>query len=335
MVKYADEVLIEVSSGKGGIGCISFRREKYVPKGGPAGGDGGRGGDVVFRVRRNLRTLAHLRYAKRYAAKPGQDGMGSNKHGANGEDMVIELPPGSTVKDAETGEVLRDFTLGDEPWVYLRGGNGGWGNTHYKSSVNQAPRFAQPGQPAISAKVRIELSIIADIGLLGEAEVPDVDRIERSAEDDRFQGSPPPSSRASERTTKPKKAFLTSSKPSFVQTDIGMQRSPGRERESSSKRSRAPSRSILVPMTILGLAAVSALKLSSSARRTGKAPRAPSSEQSMRNASALARDMCLRKRMPRPAPSWAPSMIPGMSAITRSRSKAERTPRLGILVVKG
>ncbi len=167
MVKFADEVLIEVSSGKGGNGCISFRREKYVPKGGPAGGDGGRGGDVVFRVRRNLRTLAHLRYAKRYAAKPGQDGMGSNKHGANGEDMVIELPPGSTVKDAETGEVLRDFTLGDEPWVYLRGGNGGWGNTHYKSSVNQAPRFAQPGQPAISAKVRIELSIIADIGLLG------------------------------------------------------------------------------------------------------------------------------------------------------------------------
>jgi GTPase len=167
MVKFADEVLIEVASGKGGNGCISFRREKYVPKGGPAGGDGGRGGDLIFRVRKNLRTLAHLRYAKRYAAEGGQDGMGRNRYGHDGADLIIELPPGSVVKDAETGEVLKDFDEDSGSWVFLKGGNGGWGNTHYKSSVNQAPRIAQPGKPSLSARVRVELNILADIGLVG------------------------------------------------------------------------------------------------------------------------------------------------------------------------
>jgi GTP-binding protein len=167
MIKFADEVMIEVASGKGGNGCVAFRREKYVPKGGPAGGDGGRGGDLVFRVRRNLRTLAHLRHAKRYAAENGQDGMGKGRHGRDGADMVIELPPGTQVKDADTGEILKDFSDDSGSWVFLKGGNGGWGNVHYKTSVNQAPRFAQPGKPGLSARVRLELNIMADIGLVG------------------------------------------------------------------------------------------------------------------------------------------------------------------------
>ena len=198
MIKFADEAFIIVSSGKGGDGCVAFRREKFVPMGGPAGGDGGRGGDVVFEVRRNLRTLADLRYRQTFKAQNGQPGMGSNCHGKDGEDVVIAVPPGTLIKDAETGEVLHDFgtelgyagggkmsgakvgakvggkvnkgnKAGNENarWVFLKGGNGGWGNTRFKSSVNQAPRQFQPGQPAQTAKLRVELQLIADIGFVG------------------------------------------------------------------------------------------------------------------------------------------------------------------------
>ena len=194
MIKFADEAFIIVSSGKGGDGCVAFRREKFVPMGGPAGGDGGRGGDVVFEVRRNLRTLADLRYRQTFKAQNGQQGMGSNCHGKDGEDVVIAVPPGTLIKDAETGEVLHDFGTetgfagggkmsGAKPsgkvnkgnkagnegarWVFLKGGNGGWGNTRFKSSVNQAPRQFQPGQPAQTAKLRVELQLIADIGFVG------------------------------------------------------------------------------------------------------------------------------------------------------------------------
>ncbi|MBU0927607.1 MAG: GTPase ObgE [Spirochaetes bacterium] len=168
MIKFADETTITVSSGNGGNGCVAFRREAHVPLGGPSGGDGGRGGDVVFEVRRNLRTLAHIRYAKHYKAKSGQDGMGSNKHGSDGDDVVIALPPGSVIMSAETGEVLKDFGKAPEGrWVYLRGGNGGWGNVHFKSSVNQAPRNALPGKPGESVELRIELQLMADIGFVG------------------------------------------------------------------------------------------------------------------------------------------------------------------------
>ena len=198
MIKFADEAFIIVSSGKGGDGCVAFRREKFVPMGGPAGGDGGRGGDVVFEVRRNLRTLADLRYRQTFKAQNGQQGMGSNCHGKDGEDVVIAVPPGTLIKDAETGEILHDFGTelgyagggkmsgakvgakvggkvnkgnkdGNENarWVFLKGGNGGWGNTHFKSSVNQAPRQFQPGQPAQTAKLRVELQLIADIGFVG------------------------------------------------------------------------------------------------------------------------------------------------------------------------
>jgi GTP-binding protein len=165
--KFADEALIEVFSGSGGNGCAAFRREKYVPRGGPSGGDGGRGGDVVFTLRRNLRTLSHLRYKQSFKAENGRDGGGSGRYGKNGADVLIPLPPGSVLKDAETDEILRDFGKNGEDFVFLRGGNGGWGNIHFKSSVNQAPRQALPGQKGKGARLRVELRIIADIGLVG------------------------------------------------------------------------------------------------------------------------------------------------------------------------
>ncbi len=167
MIKFADEADITVSSGKGGNGCIAFRREKYVPRGGPAGGDGGRGGDVIFEVRNNLRTLAHLRYQQTYRARNGEDGTSKNMHGADGADAVIPIPPGTLIKNAETGEVLRDFTEETERWVFLKGGNGGWGNTHFKTSTNQAPRIALDGKPGQTVRLHVELQLLADIGFVG------------------------------------------------------------------------------------------------------------------------------------------------------------------------
>ncbi|TFG84497.1 MAG: GTPase ObgE [Spirochaetales bacterium] len=168
MIKFADEATITVSSGKGGNGCIAFRREKYVPRGGPSGGDGGRGGDVVFEVRRNLRTLAHIRFVHAFKAKNGNDGTGRNKHGADGEDVVISVPPGTVIKDLATGDIIQDFGKGDEGrWLFLKGGNGGWGNVHFKSSTNQAPRVALPGKPGQSMEITVELQMMADIGFVG------------------------------------------------------------------------------------------------------------------------------------------------------------------------
>jgi GTP-binding protein len=188
VIKFADEASIIVSSGSGGNGCVAFRREKYIPMGGPAGGDGGRGGDVIFEVRRNLRTLADLRYHQTFKAQNGQPGMGSNCHGKDGLDVVIAVPPGTIIRDADTGEILKDFgtavgfagggkesgaKVGDKKhpnpgrWVMLRGGNGGWGNTRFKSSVNQAPKQFQPGKPGKTVNVKVELQLIADIGFVG------------------------------------------------------------------------------------------------------------------------------------------------------------------------
>ncbi|MDR3172861.1 MAG: GTPase ObgE [Treponema sp.] len=167
MEKFADEALIEVCSGSGGNGCVAFRREKYVPKGGPAGGDGGKGGDVVFTLRRNLRTLSHLRYKQSFKAENGRDGEGSGRYGRNGADILIPLPPGTVLKDPETGEILRDFGKNQGDFVFLKGGNGGWGNIRFKSAVNQAPRQALPGQKGKQVRLRVELRIIADIGLVG------------------------------------------------------------------------------------------------------------------------------------------------------------------------
>ncbi|MCR5437157.1 MAG: GTPase ObgE [Treponema sp.] len=169
MIGFADEAIIEVRSGNGGNGCVAFRREKYVPHGGPNGGDGGKGGDVIFVVKRNLRTLAKLRQRVCFKARNGGDGQGWNKYGSDGEDVVIPVPPGTTIKDAETDEIIYDFTSvnEDESFTFLKGGNGGWGNVHFKSSTNQAPRKANPGQKGERRFLKLELSIMADAGLVG------------------------------------------------------------------------------------------------------------------------------------------------------------------------
>ncbi|MDR2393595.1 MAG: GTPase ObgE [Treponema sp.] len=167
MEKFADEALIEVFSGSGGNGCVAFRREKYVPRGGPAGGDGGKGGDVIFVVRRNLRTLAHLKYNPFFKAENGRDGAGSGRYGRQGMDVRIPVPPGTLLKDGETGELIRDFGKQDKDFVFLKGGTGGWGNIHFKSSVQQAPRRALPGKRGEHRVLRVELQLLADIGFVG------------------------------------------------------------------------------------------------------------------------------------------------------------------------
>ena len=169
MLGFADEALIEVRSGNGGNGCVAFRREKYIPLGGPNGGDGGKGGDVIFCVKRNLRTLAKLRQKHCFKAKNGGDGQGWNRYGADGEDVVIPVPPGTTIRDAETDEIIYDFTTESEnsQFTFLTGGNGGWGNVHFKTSTNQAPRHANPGQKGETRFIKLELSIMADVGLVG------------------------------------------------------------------------------------------------------------------------------------------------------------------------
>ena len=169
MIQFADEAVVTVRSGKGGNGCVSFRREKYIPNGGTNGGDGGRGGNVVFRLKKNLRTLSHLRYHPVFKAQNGGDGQGWMRCGKSGSDVVIPLPPGSVLRDADSGEIIREFTLdgNDEDFLFLKGGKGGWGNVHFKSSTNQAPRTANPGSPSVERRVKVELSLMADVGLVG------------------------------------------------------------------------------------------------------------------------------------------------------------------------
>jgi GTP-binding protein len=165
--KFADEAVIEVFSGKGGNGCVAFRREKFIPKGGPAGGDGGKGGDVVFTVRKNLRTLAYLRHRHEFRAENGHDGQGGGRYGKNGDDIIVPVPPGTVLKDAETSEILVDFGKTFQDNRLLKGGNGGWGNIHFKSSVNQAPRTAFPGKAGERRLLKVELQLMADIGFVG------------------------------------------------------------------------------------------------------------------------------------------------------------------------
>ena len=164
---FVDEVVIEVHSGAGGPGASTFRREKYVPFGGPDGGDGGRGGDVIFLVKSNLKTLSHLKQKRMYRAENGEAGKSRKKHGKDGKDVVIEVSPGTLVRDSETGELIKDFTREGERSVFLKGGKGGLGNTHFATSRNQAPRYAQKGEPGKHRTLLIELNLIADIGLVG------------------------------------------------------------------------------------------------------------------------------------------------------------------------
>ena len=164
---FADRARIFIRAGKGGDGHVSFRREKYVPDGGPDGGDGGKGGDVIFVVDEGLNTLTDFRHITKYRAQDGEPGGKRNCHGANGADVVLKVPPGTVIKDSETGKVILDKADKKEPVVLLKGGRGGRGNRNYVTSTMQAPKYAQPGQPAKELIVDLELKCIADVGLVG------------------------------------------------------------------------------------------------------------------------------------------------------------------------
>ena len=164
---FVDEAEIEVISGKGGDGMVHFRREKYVPRGGPDGGDGGRGGDVVLEVRPTLNTLAAFRHTSRHAAEDGRGGGSNNKYGKSADELVVPVPPGTVVYDAASGEVIGDLTAPGQRLVVCKGGRGGRGNTHFKNSINQAPRTAERGEPGQEKRLRLELKLIADIGIVG------------------------------------------------------------------------------------------------------------------------------------------------------------------------
>ena len=169
MQGFIDETRLELYSGNGGPGCVSFRREKYVAKGGPDGGDGGRGGNVIFEVKKNLKTFSHLNSKHTFHAKNGQQGMGKRMHGKDGEDILILVPPGTIIRDFENKDVIKDFSdnVEGETWTFLQGGKGGLGNWHYRSSKKQVPRYAQPGIPGQYAEILLELNMIADVGFVG------------------------------------------------------------------------------------------------------------------------------------------------------------------------
>lgn len=164
---FVDYVKIFCRSGKGGSGSMHMRREKYIPKGGPDGGDGGRGGHIILRPNTNMWTLLHLKWQRHIFAGDGASGSGNQSSGAEGEDKVIEVPLGTIARDAETNEILCEITDIDSEIVLVNGGKGGRGNVHFKSSTNQTPRYAQPGEPRIEVPVILELKVLADVGLVG------------------------------------------------------------------------------------------------------------------------------------------------------------------------
>lgn len=164
---FVDYVKIYCRSGKGGRGSTHFRREKYIPKGGPDGGDGGRGGDIYIRANENYWTLLHLRYQRHVIATSGAPGSGKRSSGADGEDQIIEVPVGTAVYDAETGEFITDLKHNGQVELLLKGGRGGKGNTFFKTATNQAPRYAQPGEPAKERTIILQLKMLADVGLVG------------------------------------------------------------------------------------------------------------------------------------------------------------------------
>lgn len=164
---FADRAKIYVRSGKGGDGHVSFRREKYVPNGGPDGGDGGHGGSVIFEVDEGLNTLTDFRHVRKYCAEHGEEGGKKNCRGKNGQDIIIKVPEGTVIKEAESGKVITDMSGENRRVVLLTGGRGGNGNQHYATSTMQAPKYAQPGQPAKELELQLELKVIADVGLVG------------------------------------------------------------------------------------------------------------------------------------------------------------------------
>lgn len=167
MMQFIDYAKIFIKSGHGGKGMVSFRREKYVPKGGPDGGNGGKGGNVIFRADRHLNTLLDFRYNKKYEAQNGENGKTSNKSGKDGDDIIVRVPCGTLIKDADTGEVLFDIVNDKEEVIIARGGKGGRGNGEFATPTNQTPRFAEPGREGEEKHLELELKLIADVGLVG------------------------------------------------------------------------------------------------------------------------------------------------------------------------
>ena len=164
---FADRAKIKIRSGKGGDGHVSFRREKYVANGGPDGGDGGRGGDLIFEVDLGLNTLNEFRHIRNYFAGDGQPGGKKRCHGADGEDKIVKVPAGTIISEAETGQIITDMSYENKREVVLQGGRGGKGNQHYATPTMQVPKYAQPGKPGIELEVQLELKVIADVGLVG------------------------------------------------------------------------------------------------------------------------------------------------------------------------
>ncbi len=167
MVKFIDEAKIYVKSGAGGRGCVSFRREKYVPRGGPNGGDGGNGGDVVMVARENMTSLLDHRYQQHYRAKRGEHGRGKDQHGKNAPTLYIPVPLGTVIKDFDTGEILGDLTEDGETLIVAKGGKGGKGNARFVTSTNQAPKIAEPGGEGEERTLQLELKLLADVGIIG------------------------------------------------------------------------------------------------------------------------------------------------------------------------
>ena len=166
-MKFLDQAKIYVASGKGGKGCVSFRKEKYIEYGGPNGGDGGKGGDIVFITDQNLNTLIDFRYQQHFKAKKGQDGMGKNKTGANGKDIVIKVPPGTEIFNEDKSVLLVELLENNQKYIFLKGGKGGLGNSHFKSSTNQAPRQFTNGDSIQEQWLWLSLKLFADVGIIG------------------------------------------------------------------------------------------------------------------------------------------------------------------------
>ncbi len=166
-MKFIDEAIIEVTAGNGGNGCVSFRREKYVPRGGPDGGDGGNGGSVIFRTEGGLTTLMDVRYRRHFKAGHGGHGMGKQMSGRAGEDKIVRVPAGTVVYDADANEVIADLDGVGAEWIAAKGGRGGRGNQHFATSTHQAPRKCEPGRKGEAKRLRLELKLLADVGLVG------------------------------------------------------------------------------------------------------------------------------------------------------------------------
>lgn len=166
-MRFIDEAKIRISGGHGGPGCISFRRETFIPRGGPDGGDGGAGGNVILIASSQLSTLQDFRFKRVYQAQNGMPGSGANKAGRDGNDITLRVPVGTVIRDTETGEILFDFNSDQQEWIACQGGRGGKGNAHFVSSTFQAPKFAQPGEEGKSLQITLELKLLADVGIIG------------------------------------------------------------------------------------------------------------------------------------------------------------------------